>query len=358
MEQTNRTRITWADSMKAFSIMAVVLFHTQIMPEIQTAAYLVCLPAFFFVAGLFTNTSLSLREFFEKKTLRLMIPYLIWGLLSWAFWYFLSSKYGSSVESEVPWWKPLVGMLYGRGADLIQNVPLWFLCCMMSLEWIYYGVCRISQQWVRWIVIIGLGIVGCILAHKGQNWVWGITAALIILPVYAIGAEYKSFFKTQMSALSIYKITAILLVSLIGLWLGYTYNGNIALFESNIGNPILYYTTALSAIGLWLAVSLLLEKSKNHFTQLIQYIGRNTLFILCAHMMLFGCIKGVAFICHVPIEFWRTTIGSLVLWVSTLILIFPLTFLVNRYFPILIASPFPLRTKTDEASSKLSDKRL
>lgn len=67
MTQTKNYRITWVDSMKAFSILAVVLYHTNITQEIRTAAYIVCLPAFFFVAGLFTNTKLPPFTFLNKK---------------------------------------------------------------------------------------------------------------------------------------------------------------------------------------------------------------------------------------------------------------------------------------------------
>ena len=49
MMQANR--IQWADSMKAFSIMAVVLNHTQVRPEVQLLAYLLCLPGSLSVAN-------------------------------------------------------------------------------------------------------------------------------------------------------------------------------------------------------------------------------------------------------------------------------------------------------------------
>ena len=341
--------------MKAFSILAVVLFHTQLMPEIKTAAYMVCLPAFFFVAGLFTNTSLSPRDFFKKKTLRLMIPYVLWGVLTWAFWFFVSSRYGSTTDDNIAWWRPLVGMLYGRADKLSHNGPLWFLCCMMSLEWIYYGISRISRQWVRWIVILAVGGVGCVLAYLEQNWIWGISAACIILPLYALGAEYKVFFKEKTGDLSMLKLCLVLAGSLAGLWVGYTYNGDIKLCDSIIGNPCLYYVTALSAVGLWLSISLVLEKTGGWLVRLFQHIGQNTLLILCLHIPAFSVIKGIAVLFRIPLSFFETTTGCLVLCISTFAILLPLAYVFNRYMPIF--SPFPLRTRTDDTSVKLSEKR-
>lgn len=336
MGQTDCPRIRWVDTMKAFSILAVVLFHTQLMPEIKTAVYLVCLPAFFFVAGLFTDTTLPPGEFFMKKTLRLMIPYIIWGVLSWVFWFLVSSRYGTSTNDEIAWWQPLVGMMYGRGDRLSQNVPLWFLCCMMSLEWIYYLIDRIPRQGLRWMIILAVGGAGCVLAYWGQNWIWGISAACIILPLYAIGAEYKTFFKEKMSTVNLSVLLVVLAGSLAGLWVGYTYNGDIKLCDSIIGNPGLYYLTVLSAVGLWLSIALIMEKTSERLLRMFQYIGQNTLLILCLHIPTFSVIKGMAVLCHIPFSFFETTTGCLVLWISTFVILLPLAYLVNRYMPVLV----------------------
>ena len=54
--------------MKAFSALAVVLNHTHhITPEIKIVVYLVCLPAFFFIAGLFFSNQLLPKVFFKEK---------------------------------------------------------------------------------------------------------------------------------------------------------------------------------------------------------------------------------------------------------------------------------------------------
>lgn len=349
-------RLVWVDYMKAFSILAVVLFHTQIMPEIRSALYLVCLPAFFFAAGLFTNTELSPKDFFLKKTMRLLIPFLIWGILTWVFWFFILPQFSPSYDNDVSWWQPLIGMLHGRGNEMQHNVPLWFLCCMMSLEWIYWLICRSTGRLLRWLLILGVGGIGCLLAHFGQNWIWGISAACIILPVYAIGAEYKRFFKETIRTLHPLLWIAMLLISLVGLWIGYTYNSDIKLCDSIIGNPFLYYLTALAALGLWMSVGILLEKSHVPL-RLLRYIGQNTLLILCAHMSTFSIVKGIGVLCHIPFPFWATTVGSIVLCLSTILLLLPVAYLIHRYCPWMI-SPLPLSIKTDSCASKLSDNKL
>ena len=76
------SRITWIDLMKAFSILSVVLYHTPCAHAIKTIAYILCLPAFFFASSIFADANMSPKNYFYKKTLRLLVPYIIWGFLS------------------------------------------------------------------------------------------------------------------------------------------------------------------------------------------------------------------------------------------------------------------------------------
>ena len=154
MKQQNR--IQWVDSMKAFSIMAVVLNHTHIIAEIQIAAYLVCLPAFFFTAGLFANTQLSPKEFFLKKTMRLLVPLVIWGVITWFAWLCIGRKYGADANDCIVWWKPLQGMCYGDNRMMPHNPPLWFLYAMICMEWLYYAINRLPKKGFRWLIIHGI----------------------------------------------------------------------------------------------------------------------------------------------------------------------------------------------------------
>ena len=88
-------------------------------------------------------------------------------------------------------------------------------------------------------------------------------------------------------------------------------------------------------MGFWFAVSIIIEKYLRRYG-ILQYIGENTLFILCTHMSTFGLIKGIAMICHIPLPFFETIAGCLVLWIGTFIISLPFTFVINRFFPLLV----------------------
>lgn len=329
------SRIKWVDYMKAFSILAVVLNHTHIPPDIKKYVYLVCLPAFFFVSGMFANTQLSLKGFLYKKTRRLLIPYFFFGIVTWGLWFFVIRNYGKDIDTLSPWWLPLLGLVCGRSEMLIQNIPLWFLCCLISLEGIYYIICRLQQKWLRGLIIICLGAFGCLLSYWKQNWIWEISAAIIILPIYAMGAEYSWWIQEKACIVSNSRLLICLLVSVIGILLGAKYNGTIGLHASYIGNPILYYISCLSVIGLWFSVSLLIDRHLKH-TRWIQYIGQNTLFILCTHLVSFSIIKGIAMLCHISLDLFETTLGRICLWAGAFIILLPATYFINKYCPWII----------------------
>lgn len=330
MQASNR--ISWIDTMKAFSILMVVLYHTDIMPEIKDLAYILCLPAFFWAAGLFVNTTQSPKAFFRHNTLRLLIPYVVFAILSWFIW--MGRNYGQTSEMQA-WWKPLWGIVAGNVRLLPQNRPLWFLCCMISLEWIYYLVSRLRQSWLQWIVIACLATIGCLSsAHFDYN-VWEIFAACIVLPIYALGAKYKDFFLSYFNNCPLWTLLIILPCSIVGIWMGYTYNPAIKISVCEVQNPFLFYTTLFSVVAFWLSLSGLLDRLFGALRGL-QYIGRNTLIILCAHIPLFSIIKGICMICHIPLSFFDTNIGSITLWVTSLICLVPITYIINRYLPFMI----------------------
>ena len=210
-----RHRITWIDSMKAFSIMAVVLYHTQCGPEIKTMAYILCLPAFFFAAGICGDTNMSPWTFFRKKTLRLLIPYILFGIISWVAWCFVGRRY-SQTASNVQWWQPLFGLVCGRVDMLVQNKPLWFLCCMISLEWLYYLLCFIRHAVGRWIGAVSIAIAGCILSYYKIIGIWEITAAMLMLPIYMLGAEWKSKWITKATQIPTRVLIGMLSFSIMG----------------------------------------------------------------------------------------------------------------------------------------------
>lgn len=330
----NNQRISWADSIKGFSAICVVLYHAAVQPEVKTLAYIVCLPAFFFVAGLFAHSDSTPGLFFRRKTIRLLIPYVIFGVLSWGIWMVLR-HFGKEDAQTESWWLPLWGIASGKVELLVQNRPLWFLCCMIGTEWIYYALCRVPHKSVRWFGSWLIAALGCVLALFGKTGIWEITAAMLVVPLYVLGAEGRSFFLTRFTHLSYTRLAVLFIASVLAIGIGFFLNPTFHISTCQVGNPLFFYVTAFGVIGFWLTLGVMLDKCVGK-VRWLSYLGQNTLIILCTHIPLFGFIKGVSMACGLPLSFYTTNIGSLTLWLSSLFLLFPLIYIINRFFPFLI----------------------
>lgn len=313
---TNSSRIVWVDWMKAAGIMMVVLYHTNIVPQVKELAYILCLPAFFFTAGMFADETLSFVNYARKKSLRLFVPYLVFGLLAWLAWLLVGRRYGADADNMIAWYEPLLGMLWGTSDRLFHNAPLWFLTCLISLEWLYFALsrCRLSIWW-QLLVLAVIAAIGVVLGKYGVVLPWGIVAAMIMLPIYWLGSVLAPALKQNASSLSMGAVVATLFVGLIGVAAAWLYNPDIKISVGRVGNPVLFYEGVIGVVAFWFALAQICTRLR--LTALFAFIGTETLWILGLHMPFFGLVKGVAMLLHVPLAFFDTTLGCLTLWLAT-----------------------------------------
>lgn len=319
---TEAKRITWIDAMKAFSMLAVVLYHTNIMPEVKTMAYILCLPAFFFCGGFFADATMSADTYFRKKTLRLLIPYLIFSLLAWVAWLFVGRNYGADADAQTAWYEPLWGTLVGTSYSLFHNAPLWFLTCFMVLEWLWFALMRSRMAW--WgqiIVMVVLAGAGITLGRFHILLPWGLTAAMTMLPIYWLGKTLFPILKDRSSGLPVWKILLLLFAGVVGAGVAFYYNPDIKISTAQVGNPFLFYVGELGVIALWFALAALCDRL--HLSKATSLIGTQTLWLLGLHLPFFGAVKGAALLLHVPLSFFDTTAGCLTLWLATFLILLP-----------------------------------
>ena len=77
------------------------------------------IPLFFFISGYLAKNSYQLpfKAFAKKYARSLVIPYFTLGLAAYGVWLIKEMVHPVSVVEPIPLWRPLVGMLYGSGAD-------------------------------------------------------------------------------------------------------------------------------------------------------------------------------------------------------------------------------------------------
>ena len=229
---------------------------------------------------------------------------MIFGILSWLAWLLIGRKYGYDHEDTIDWWVPLLGLINGKTEWIIQNRPLWFLCCLVSLDWLYWIVNHIRSKIWMWIVITCIACIGCCSGYYHLFGYWRLNTSMIVLPLYALGAENKELIIQKAKTCSYISLIATMILAILVIIVGYFYNSDFDLSLADIGNPFLFYSTSLAVILLWATISILCDRLFGRL-RILSYIGQNTLLILCAHIPVFGMIKGIALLCHVSLGFFE-----------------------------------------------------
>lgn len=89
--ESKTVRNRFIDIAKALGILLIVWGHSGGWGPLGNAMYVINtfhVPLFFFLSALFMTTALSFAEFSKKRAIRLLKPYLIFGLIA-SFVYYL-----------------------------------------------------------------------------------------------------------------------------------------------------------------------------------------------------------------------------------------------------------------------------
>jgi fucose 4-O-acetylase-like acetyltransferase len=280
------------DAAKAVAIVLVVLGHAKgIPPWFATAVYSFHVPAFFVLSGWFAarragDDPLALVV---KLTRTLLVPYAVFFFAAYAYW-LLTRGIGEKAQrwGDVPWWDPLTGFVSGIGPQLYVNPALWFLPAMFVTVLAYALLRRVLVP--RTLALVSLAFALAWIALFPQAGI-RLPFALDVLPValafYAIGAAVsgmQSLWRTPHAA-------GIAVTVLLLSWAALAWaNGRVDVVQLRFGaSGAMFLVAALLGTALLLCVSASLARVRT-----LQWIGRNTLLILCTHMPVFFVLSGIA----------------------------------------------------------------
>lgn len=143
-------RIAYIDLAKGFCILLVVLNHIMGAIPVNLFFSVFRIPLYFFLSGLFFKTYGGLKEFFKKKTNKLLIPF--------ASLYLLTIVGVSIIDN----------LFTGKGIDMAVfygfvfeynyiNSAIWFLFCLFEVNIIFYVlslVCNFNQFWMCFCCVL------------------------------------------------------------------------------------------------------------------------------------------------------------------------------------------------------------
>ena len=302
MEQQERNakaetgREQWLDAAKGIGIVVVMIAHGCGIPVLGVYLGACCMCMYFMLAG-YTYKEESNRIFFKKKSQRLLIPYMVYGVVAVTIYQIFIPRF---TTNEIV--MNYVGLLYSRYSlypyGITPNVyffrcansALWFLTAIFMgymLTQFYY---KVKTQWRIGMFFLYL-LLTVMLARLPILLPWSVDTAFLSALFMITGRFFR---QKGVFALRGKQRWVILLISL-ALYIPLVYlNGPGNLSVRDYGAlgmfriPI-FYITGVTGTLIYAVTSQLLEKGR--IISLAAVLGRNTITLLCTHAIIFEMVK-------------------------------------------------------------------
>ncbi len=174
-------RIEWIDLAKGLCILLVMWWHVKELYSnrgftdrsilLYSAAWF-RMPLYFFLSGLFFKTYGGYAEFVVRKANKLLVPFLVFGILALAYTLLWPEKLPAlrTWQSHYPF------------------VPIWFLWCLFLMNNLFFFVKRMSGKSLP-VLYIAVCLIGAIGYFAGANYLEIIhfRTALTALPFFVAG---------------------------------------------------------------------------------------------------------------------------------------------------------------------------
>lgn len=342
--ELDKKRISYIDIAKGLGMFLVIWGHIRGTGISNAMVYAFHMPLFFFLSGMTFNRHKysSIIELIKKRIKTLIIPYVIFSILTWLFWVAYNMILGNSVES---YWMPLLqtAIAQGSGGYLVHNSTLWFATCLFSVEMIYYFISKLNSKW-NVLICVACAIAGnfCIMEGSPLRYLpWSIDMALCAVPFYMLGnmlIEYYGHEKlcnlvNKKKLVSVVFIAAALVV----LYFGAKLNGPVSMGHRKFNMVYVFYPLAFVGIAMHLSLSILLANAKNRAVAFIRWFGNYSFNVMAVQTP----IKGVVLVMlskliHKSVgELSDNTVYSLIAFGITLIVVTVVVKTINRIAEII-----------------------
>lgn len=282
------------DAAKALAIVLVVLGHASGMPAgYKLFAYSFHVPLFFVLSGWvgerFGRRGLNVSTV-RKLARTLLIPYLAFFLVAYGLWLLMAVlNHAFGQPGARAWWDPLLGVLWANGTRLYVLPALWFLPALFVTTLAYIALrARLSTTVVAALSLpIALAWAGWFPSLQLR-----LPLALDVLPIalffIAVGG-WLSRLADTLRALGAWVWALGLPVVATAWWLLASANGQVDVNNLLFGqSAALFLLVSLLGTAMTLCVAYFVRN-----WQWVQWIGTNTLLILCTHTLVFLVVTSV-----------------------------------------------------------------
>lgn len=310
-----KQRDTYLDIAKAIGILMVIYAHVSLSGILYTTFYAFHIPLFFVVAGMTFNNKkhTSFKTFTANKAKRLLLPYLIYSLATFAWWAWvevpISGTLGGAGKTI---FDSFIQIFLAQGSlgYMTHNLALWFVPCLFIAEIIYYFVNKLSKA-TKITICVAFALLGWGINILGQTHSWLInlpwslevafSAQLFILIGDLMGSnggrqrirEHVTKFKIPYLIAIPFACVALYCIAELNINTSALIDPfafaemRVSMGSNALGNPLLFYFNAMLGVWIVLIISVLLErlvmKRAEYGNSVLLWLGVNSYGLMCVH---------------------------------------------------------------------------
>jgi len=327
----DKTRIKWIDILKGIGIVLVVVGHANFIFAnatttmfIQKYIYSFHMPLFFFLSGyLFVKEKYpSFKKLIHAKVKTLLVPYFLFSILSLIVYVI----YGLTHNYKLIEFKTMVIQVLYLNNKVVWNEVLWFLVCLFVVEVMFYFIPKSKTK----LILLVCAIIGYSLSLITNYFIlpWGVGVAFTAIVFYGLGSLIKNTkIKKKITSPNIVIFIICFATNIV---IGGVINTIVYMSDISYGNFIYFYIASITGIISYIQISQFISKY-NLITKSLEYLGKNSIVILCTHYIVFFIIQKIGKLNSLFKN--NISIKGYAYALITLLISIPIIIMINRFFP-------------------------
>lgn len=300
---TEEDRAGEVDILRAIGIISMLMGHVGFGDLFGTYISAFHMPLFFIVSGYFFNQNRGLLGSIKHNFVKLIIPYLTWGLLYELIW---------MARGKSQW----EGIIWPNTIEIPMNGALWFLPALFWVIIIADIIFKLLPEKVALVFLLLLSVVG---SFHLVALPFSLDSSLVACRLFVAGYITKKYLQFLLD-LKIFMLVILFAITSVSIYI----NGTVNIRTNEYSCFLLFFFNSyLTTILFWNICKLIEKYAKGWFIGLIKEIGTDSLIYVCINQFILRIL-------------WTLSIGTsfyyLMVWhVAEFIIILLICFLLNRF---------------------------
>lgn len=196
--KTGSERQAWLDYVRFFSIFLVVVVHTppRLILFDDGVVFNLHIPVFFCISGFLYSFDRWPRftTYLRHRAQQIIVPYCTFFVIFYALWLAVGRRMVGAEEEAISVWQPVVEFVCGNPQTVVA--PFWYIACLFTMQLLYWCIERTVPRRYVFATCVGIATGTYLIPFEipevlAVGKFWNLGNALLFLPVYALGNNFK-----------------------------------------------------------------------------------------------------------------------------------------------------------------------